>query len=709
MKIKHTIKSLKISLFIFFSFFFLSPLLSINDKTSIKGKIMDATDSLPINGVIITIDENKYYQSSQNGEFEIYEKIMLPVKIKFSMQGYTDTIIQLMDTIQLANKLSIYLKPNIKNIEDIVITATRTPKKIKEVPVLTHVLYTKDFVKYGMVSTTELLQREISGFDFANFSYQTKATFQGMNGKYLLFLIDGERIAGEMDGNIDYSRINLSQIERIEIIKGASSVLYGSNAIGGIINFIYKKPKYNFENDAYLKYSANNQIEADIGVSKKIKKFSFQSSLAYYSTNGYDLTPEDILSTTQYKMFHYNTRQYLSYQANPSTSFSANINAYYKRIFDGNPDFSPSDHGYLAYSGNLKINKTFNNDFNVELSHLYDLYENYDILFLKNDQFRKTAFDKYNNTRILLSKKYGKNQFVCGTDYILENLFSTRITNEYANTNDIASYIQDEHYLSNKISLTIGIRYTYNKTYKHNIVPKISLMYTNKNYIIIRAAYGKGYRSPSLKDLYFNFNHAGMFQLIGNPNLRPEKSDYFDISLEYNKKGFNFSINNYLHLLTDMINGKWISKDTNQYINIEKARIIGADFLVSYSFKRVNISTSLSLTDAYNTTSKQKIYNIASASGNGSISIFYNLLKKQNIIRLSAKYTSKRKYEPVNDNYYIDPAYILLYASYGISINYKWTMSVGVDNILNNVMPKSFSNLSPGRTYYFSIKWNVNK
>lgn len=144
-------------------------------------------------------------------------------------------------------------------IEDIVVTATRTPLPLKSSPVITRVINQHQILKKGISSIEELLQRELAGVEFHQAGYGTTVSFQGLDARYVLFLIDGERMAGESYGNIDYQRIPMSNIERVEIVRGASSVLYGSNAMGAIVNIITKMPKERFEIDGSVRIGTKFQ------------------------------------------------------------------------------------------------------------------------------------------------------------------------------------------------------------------------------------------------------------------------------------------------------------------------------------------------------------------------------------------------------------------------------------------------------------------
>lgn len=145
------------------------------------------------------------------------------------------------------------------NMEDVVITATRTPLPLKKTPVITRVITARDLESRGVATIQEALENELAGVEFHQAGYGTSLSFQGLDARYVLFLVNGERMAGETYGNIDYARIPVSNIERIEIVRGASSVLYGSNAMGAVVNIITKMPQTQVEVNASLRYGTPYQ------------------------------------------------------------------------------------------------------------------------------------------------------------------------------------------------------------------------------------------------------------------------------------------------------------------------------------------------------------------------------------------------------------------------------------------------------------------
>ena len=144
-------------------------------------------------------------------------------------------------------------------METVVVTGTRTPKLLKDVPIVTRVITADDIQKVDATNIGELLQAELPGIEFSySMDQQVSLNMQGFGGNAVLFLVDGERLAGETLDNIDYSRLNLDNVERIEIVKGAASSLYGSNAIGGVVNIISKESSEPWTLNLNGRYGSHN-------------------------------------------------------------------------------------------------------------------------------------------------------------------------------------------------------------------------------------------------------------------------------------------------------------------------------------------------------------------------------------------------------------------------------------------------------------------
>ena len=155
-----------------------------------------------------------------------------------------------------------------RTLEDVVVTGTQTPRTLKKLPIITQVISRKDLERLNPRSATDALQMSMPGINVTTHGAQSRVTVQGFSGDHILFLVDGERLTSEGNGVVDLNRIDLSSIERIEVVRGAASALYGSNAIGGVINFITKRARapheyslsYDYSGEGISRYNGSAQL-----------------------------------------------------------------------------------------------------------------------------------------------------------------------------------------------------------------------------------------------------------------------------------------------------------------------------------------------------------------------------------------------------------------------------------------------------------------
>ena len=159
-----------------------------------------------------------------------------------AQDAYTDTIYRKFD------------------LDEVVVTGTRTPKFLKDTPIQTRVINAKEIARLDATNVQDLLQQELPGVEFTYaMNQQTHLNFSGFGGQGVLFLVDGERLAGETMDDVDFTRLSMDNVERIEIVKGAASALYGSNATGGVINIITKKSQKPVTLNVNARYAKHNE------------------------------------------------------------------------------------------------------------------------------------------------------------------------------------------------------------------------------------------------------------------------------------------------------------------------------------------------------------------------------------------------------------------------------------------------------------------
>jgi outer membrane receptor for ferrienterochelin and colicins len=213
----------------------------LHGSTIVRGKVVDTAGGESLVGAVVHIRNTTLYTITDlNGFYSLAITGMETCNIHCSYLGFAsvDTVIVLhRDTTEI----NFFMVPDIIDLNSVVVTGNRAERKLKDVSLITQVVTTHEIEKVGAVNLQEALEMAVPGLEFQQEGYGTNLKMQGLDGKYVLILIDGERMAGETRGNIDYSRLNAANVERIEVVRGASSSLYGSKAIGGVINIITKK------------------------------------------------------------------------------------------------------------------------------------------------------------------------------------------------------------------------------------------------------------------------------------------------------------------------------------------------------------------------------------------------------------------------------------------------------------------------------------
>jgi len=197
---------------------------------------------------------------------------------------------------QTAFRDSVELNP-------IVVTASHTPKTLKDAPVVTRLITLRDIKIVDATNIQDMLIQELPGLEFGfAMSQETSLNMSGFGGNAVLFLIDGERLAGETMDNTDYNRLNLDNVGRIEIVKGASSALYGSNAVGGVVNIISRENLEPWTANANTRYNTfGHEWRNGVSFFFNTEKWNSQTSFQHTMIDPVDLpkahTSEEVASS----------------------------------------------------------------------------------------------------------------------------------------------------------------------------------------------------------------------------------------------------------------------------------------------------------------------------------------------------------------------------------------------------------------------------
>lgn len=617
-------------------------------------------------------------------------------------------------------------------IQEVVVTATRTERKLREVPIATTIIPSEKIEKANIVNFKDFLKQELAGFNFENHSNSPNINMLGLGAKYILFLIDGERMAGETFDNIDYNRININDIERVEIVKGASSSLYGSDAIAGVINIVTKKAKQKLEAQILARYGSFNEFNGNIFLGSKQKWGSVSVSAFYKNRDPYllhDKAPmiqvydngkvieNQLENTIVAGFFDYGFNPKLSLKISPKIQLDLSSNYYFKERNTGDANAQKLREQYTDFSNTGKLNIRFSNDERLSLSANYGVYDKFDRYLLLNSK-NKTYENTIGRVSAIYDRKISpRHSLILGGDFLTEGLNSFMFENGKENAQTYSVFAQKEWALNPKLTLLTGGRYDYHSEYKGHLTLRLSGMYRLGEKITLRGGYAEGFRSPTLKELYTDWFHpyGGGFHIEGNKNLKVEKSHNFNLSADAYYDKLKLNMMSQYSIIRNKIETLWQgeARDILQYANLEKARVFSTEFSVLYNI-RDNFSLNGGYAFAYDFEKQQQQTrpHMITARMEFSPKVFGNFTPT---FSFSGKFFSGVDIWGTDQNLENYKVHYNPYSLWRFGVNANLPKSVqislGIDNVFD-YRPQYYSfytTSSAGRTYFFSLKWNTKK
>lgn len=424
--------------------------------------------------------------------------------------------------------------PEDVSLQEVVITATRTPKTLKDVPVVTRVITAEDISKADATNIQDLLTEELPGLEFGYaMSQETSLNMSGFGGSSVLFLVDGERLAGETMDNVDYDRLNLDNVGQVEIVKGASSALYGANAVGGVVNLITQERTEPWHLNINGRYKGfGNEWRAGGDLSFNTEKWNSNTTLQYISSETVRLTDPFDIESKIHEVFGgktFNVKERLIFRASDRLRFIARGGYFSRKSFRANYD----DH-YKDYTGGLRSIWEISKNQTLELSYSYDQYDK--VRYVAG--MRTHDHDYSNRQNIvhgLYTKFWGSNGLTAGADFMHDYLTSYQFSNNDSHSQtSVDAFVQFDYNPLSWLNIIASVRDDYfSASDKNAVTSRLATMF-KLDPLSIRASYSGGFRAPTLKEMYMSFDMAGIMMIYGNPNLKPERSHNFNLALERN-------------------------------------------------------------------------------------------------------------------------------------------------------------------------------
>lgn len=662
------------------------------------------------------------------------------------------------DTLADGESKTFALIPLSFQLGETVITGQFKPESTKNSLFNVKVITAKTIEQRAANNVKDLLAQELNVRVSQDQILGSGLSLQGLSGEQVKYMIDGVPVIGRVNGDIDISQLNLNDVERIEIIEGPVSVLYGTNALGGVVNIITKSDqsqKVQGSVSTYYESVGTYNVDAMAGFSKKGHYLGINGGRYFFDGFGEDKSVRDLPWNPKEQYF--GTLKY-GYKFTKGMRLLLSSNVFKEKVTnrgnqrDGAYSVWAFDDYYntLRSTTSLTISGPFFKKHYLNQVMAYAHYQR-----LKNTMRKDlssleevaaadptlhdtTRFNTYMArgfiSRNVQDKKY---DYQLGYDINIEQGTGKKIDNGSQVIGDYALFMSAKYRPVGIFTIQPGLRWSYNSAYRAPLTPSLHVKVNPTERVIIRVSYARGFRAPSIKELYLDFydvNH----NIYGNQNLNAEHSNNVNVQLSYAQSfakvqvlkispSFFFNdIRNDIELVSDFSNNDGSTNQPFTYANLSSNRIMGSMLNVAYTRgEDLNISTGVSAIG------RKFIFNDTVTSGSFlfspevSVSVSYRIPKA--LIRISVfnKYNASLQNPYIDENGAVGKQTIGAYNLLDITLARSFwknriTLMMGVKNVTDVVNVETAGNAGGahsigassvpvgwGRSYFASLRFNI--
>jgi len=550
-----------------------------------------------------------------------------------------------------------------QDIEQIVVTTSSSEKLLSEAPASVSVINQADLNRRVVMDLSDAIRGQ-TGINLSAVGFGRKGIeIRGMDSDQTLVLIDGQRVGGSTDliahSNFELSSIPVNDIERIEIVRGPISALYGSDALGGVINVITKKVTKEWR--SYLAINGGQQLSDE-----EAESYSMNASTSGSVTD--DLTVR-VSAVSEY-------------QADVPSRDDPN-----QSDIEGQK------------TKNLRLRMTWAAAENQVLDASVAVVNDY----RWRDTISGSTYYTFKDDidRLQLSLQH-QGYWSWGDSTV--RAYRTQVDRENTRTNDITSTSPSD---INDLSLLLGGRLDHHDMYGWESSPRVYLVWSQGNWVL-KGGYGEGFKAPSLKQLSSEYETSaagGLFYIVGNPDLQPETNKSYELSARYGNHDWHITTTFFETEAEDLIETFCISGCDGRgairnYRNVESATLSGTEMSAFWQIsKAFSVSTNLSYLDARNDTEDKALENKPRTSGYAEV-VWHPLENMDTQLRI----------EHIGEQYLDDsklPSYQLLHISTNYRINSQWSVSASIENLTDVYLldeSSEFEFVEQGRTLYLGTQ-----
>ena len=514
---------------------------------------------------------------------------------------------------QSANYYFGSLDSTIWDLEEVIVTATRTERQLSALPLPATLIGQKELSSSTVRRVSDILEEQTGLIMVPDFNGGLGVQMQGLDPDYTLILIDGMPLIGRSAGSLDLTRLSIGNIQQIEIVKGASSSLYGSDALAGVINIITNQSVKKYQGK--IAYQLGSFNSHDLNANYQQGPLQFFAN--YYSSAGYDLNPTDEWVTIE--PFSHTTLQ-SKYQTSVGKHTVVNLMG---RFYGQNQDYTaPGGLTGATHIREFNVHTKANYTGKSSQEHTLEWYATqYDAKeYLNNTQ--GALYDQQAFTQKLIRPEWRSNftegkksTFTLGLGATFETVERT----DYTATSDFNApyaFVQWDGIISDKINIIGGLRYDAHNVYSNQLSPKVAVHLPLAQKWSIKGSIGTGYKAPDFRQLYFNFSNSNAgygvlgtealtqelpllerqgeiasilipYEALGQ-TLDPERSTNYNLGITFQQSSqFTLTVNGFLNEIQDLIDTRLIARKTNgqqlfSYYNVASVRTLGTEWNISY-------------------------------------------------------------------------------------------------------------------------------
>ena len=473
------------------------------------------------------------------------------------------------------------------NLNPVVVTGSGHHQRLKSTATPVRVLSSQEIKEQGIASFDAALTRMMPQASMAPNSMGTFLRLNGLGNKYILILINGQKLSGDISNNVDLNRINMSRVKRIEVLDGAASSLYGSDAIAGVINIITDQPTQHLvsiTSDTHV--SGHGVLTEAVSLDIFTNGFGSYTSFTHDRADSYQTTDLEYVKGsdtetqqtiaplfTGYRSnifgqkFTYAPNQHLALNAGLDYSYKITDRPETREDITGGTDYEMRYKGLRWNVGGIYKFSTKNSlqaDFVVDRFRYGKEYDVETSSYHIDDYVQSKKQRMMDGQLKAILGLTANSTTIIGVDWRKDYLTATS-GNINQHVYSLAAYAQHEMTFLKDFTATLGLRLTHHETFNQHLTPKVTLMYAPGNFRF-RATYSAGFRAPGLDELYYHYFsvNRGKAQIrFGNKDLKPEKSNYFSLNAEYRTQVFAVSVTGYLNRINDMVVKQNVDVDDN--------------------------------------------------------------------------------------------------------------------------------------------------